>query len=276
MSKIAAFRALHESGCFVIPNPWDPGTAVFLARAGFRALATTSAGFAFTRALPDEVRAIPRDAMLAHIADIVAATSLPVSADYQSGYTHDVDGGELDASIRACVATGVAGLSIEDATGDRTMPPLYPLDVAVARVRAARRAIGDTGVVLTARCEAYLVDDPAPARTALDRLVAFADAGADCLFAPAVRDPHTIAEMVAAVAPKPLNVIVTSPALGLTVPLLADLGVRRISVGSALARVAWGAFMRAAQAIAETGTFDAFGTAAPFATFAEMFGTPRG
>jgi 2-methylisocitrate lyase-like PEP mutase family enzyme len=273
MSKVAAFRALHESGCFVIPNPWDPGTAVFLERAGFRALATTSAGFAFTRALPDEVLAVPRDAMLAHIADIVAATSLPVSADYQSGYTHDLD--ELDASIRACVATGVAGLSIEDATGDRTMPALYPLDVAVARVRAARRAIGDSGVVLTARCEAYLVNDPAPERTALERLVAFADAGADCLFAPAVRDPQTIAAMVAAIAPKPLNVIVTSPDHGLTVPLLADLGVRRVSVGSALARVAWGAFMRAAQTIASTGTFDALGTAAPFKTFAEMFGTPR-
>jgi 2-methylisocitrate lyase-like PEP mutase family enzyme len=273
MSKVAAFRALHESGCFVIPNPWDPGTAVFLERAGFRALATTSAGFAFTRALPDDVLAVPRDAMLAHIADLVAATNLPVNADFQSGYSHRED--ELDANVRACVATGVAGLSIEDATGDRALPPLYPLDVAVSRIRAARRALGDSGVVLTARCEAYLVGDPDPARTALDRLVAFADAGADCLFAPAVRDPHVIATMVKAVAPKPLNVIVTSPDLGLTVPLLTDLGVRRISVGSALARVAWGAFMRAAESILTTGTFDALGAAAPFATFAEMFGTSR-
>lgn len=273
MSKIAAFRALHESGCFVIPNPWDRGTAVFLEQAGFRAVATTSAGFAFTRALPDEVLAVPRDTMLAHVADIVGATSLPVSADFQSGYAHDL--AELDANIRACVATGVAGLSIEDATGDPAMAPLYPFDVAVSRVRAAREALGDSGVVLTARCEAYLVGDPAPERTALDRLVAFADAGADCLFAPAVREPRAIAAMVAAVAPKPLNVIVTSPDLGLTVPMLEDLGVRRVSVGSALARVAWGAFMRAAREIAATGTFDALGTAAPFATFAEMFGTRR-
>lgn len=276
-SKIAAFRALHASGCFVIPNPWDRGTAMFLERAGFRALATTSAGFAFTRGLPDEVLAVPRDAMLGHIADVVAATQLPVSADFQSGYTHDVDNGQLDANIRACVDTGVAGLSIEDATGDRAMPPLYPHDVAVARVRAARRAIdaSGTGVLLTARCESFLVGDPDPDRTAIDRLVAYAEAGADCLFAPGVRDPATIAALVKAVAPRSVNVIVTSPALGLTVPRLAELGVRRVSVGSALARVAWGAFMEAARSIASTGTFDALGAAAPHGVFGEMFGTPR-
>jgi len=259
----------------VIPNPWDIGSAVFLHAAGFRALATSSAGFAFTRGLPDEVLAVPRDAMLGHIAEIVAATSLPVSADFQSGYAHDLDA--LAANVRACVATGVAGLSIEDATGDRTMTPLYPMDVAVERIRTARRAIDDTGlgVLLTARCEAYLVGDPDPARTSIDRLVAFADAGADCLFAPAVRDPDTIAAMVKAVAPKPVNVIVTHPDTGLTVALLADLGVRRISVGSALARVAWGAFMRAARSIAETGTFDALADAAPFSDFAELFAQPR-
>lgn len=272
-SKIAAFRALHESGCFVIPNPWDPGSAIFLEQAGFRAVATTSAGFAFTRGLPDEVLAVPCEAMLAHVTDMVAATALPVSADFQSGYAHDLAG--LDANVRACVATGVAGLSIEDATGDRAMPPLYPIELAVERIRTARRAIDATapGLVLTARCESYLVGDPTPDRTALDRLVAYADAGADCLFAPAVRDPDTIAAIVKAVAPKPVNVIVTSP--GLTVPQLADLGVRRISVGSALARVAWGAFMQAARSIATTGTFDALATATPFPAFAQLFAPPR-
>ncbi len=266
--QLTAFRDLHASGCFVIPNPWDIGSAVFLARAGFRALATTSAGFAFTRGLPDEVTAVPRDVMLAHVRDIVGATALPVSADFQAGYAADLDG--LAANVTACVATGVAGLSIEDATGEPGA--LYERSVAIERIRTARRAIDATGVpvVLTARCEAYLVRDPAPAQTALDRLVAFADAGADCLFAPGVRDPETIAAIVRAVAPRPVNVIVTSP--GLTVAQLADLGVRRISVGSALARVAWNAFMKSARDIAVTGTFDTLGDAAPFTVFADMFG----
>jgi 2-methylisocitrate lyase-like PEP mutase family enzyme len=257
------FRRLHESGCFVIPNPWDIGSAVFLARAGFRALATTSAGFAFSRGLPDEVTAIPRDMILAHIREIVGATQLPVSADFQAGYADDLD--ELAANVRACVATGVAGLSIEDATG---RGGLYDRATAIERVRIAKRAAGD--VVLTARCEAYLVKDPDAERVALDRLVAFAAAGADCLFAPGVRDPDAIARIVKAVAPKPVNVIVTSP--GLTVPQLAELGVRRISVGSALARVAWNAFMTTARSIAESGTFDGLAEAAPFTVFAEMFG----
>jgi 2-methylisocitrate lyase-like PEP mutase family enzyme len=247
----------------VIPNPWDIGSAVFLARAGFRALATTSAGFAFTRGLPDEVTAVPRDTMLAHIREIVGATPLPVSADFQAGYTDDLD--ELATNVRACAATGVAGLSIEDATG---RGGLYDAATAIERVRIAKRAAGD--LVLTARCEAYLVKDPDAERVALDRLVAFAEAGADCLFAPGVRDPDAIARIVRAVAPKPVNVIVTSP--GLTVPQLADLGVRRISVGSALARVAWNAFMTSARSIAETGTFDGLAEAAPFTVFAEMFG----
>jgi len=279
-TAIAAFHELHASGCFVIPNPWDSGSAVFLHQAGFRALATTSAGIAFTRGLPDEVLAVPCATMLAHIADIVAATPLPVTADFQSGYTHDLD--ELARNVTACVATGVAGLSIEDATGDKARPPLYDRGTAIERIRTARRAIDTAAtaaatlpVVLTARCEAYLVGDADPAATAIDRLVAYADAGADCLFAPAVRDPATIAALVAAVAPKPVNVVVTSPGQGLTVPLLADLGVRRISVGSSLARVAWGAFMRAARSIAETGTFDALADAAPFPVFADMFGGRR-
>jgi 2-methylisocitrate lyase-like PEP mutase family enzyme len=260
---MSEFRALHESGCFVIPNPWDIGSAVFLARAGFRALATTSAGFAFSRGLPDEVTSVPRDTMLHHIREIVAATTLPVSADYQAGYAEDLDG--LAANVRACVATGVAGLSIEDANG---AGGLYDRATAIERVRVARLAAGDA--VLTARCEAYLVGEPDPARVALDRLVAFAEAGADCLFAPGVRDQDTIAAIVTAVAPKPVNVIVTGP--GLTVPQLRDLGVRRVSVGSALARVAWQAFMRSARSIAETGTFDSLGEAAPFGVFTELFG----
>ncbi|MDQ3334794.1 MAG: isocitrate lyase/phosphoenolpyruvate mutase family protein [Myxococcota bacterium] len=276
MSAMSTFRAMHEAGCFVIPNPWDIGSAIFLQHAGFRALATTSAGFAFSRGLPDEVLAIPSDMMLAHIAEIVGATSLPVNADFQSGFAHDLD--ELARNITACCATGVAGLSIEDATGDRAMPPLYPRDVAIQRIRAARRAIdahaaatSTPPVVLTARCEAYLAGDSDPAATSLDRLVAYADAGADCLFAPAVRDPQTIAAFVRAVAPKPLNVIVSSSGPGLTVAALADIGVRRISVGSALARVAWSGFMKAARGIAETGTFDALDGAAPFAVFADLF-----
>ncbi|MGE0549153.1 MAG: oxaloacetate decarboxylase [Kofleriaceae bacterium] len=268
---IADFRALHTSGCFVVANPWDIGSAVFLAQAGFRGLATTSAGFAFSRGLPDEVLAIPCDVMLRYIADVVGATPLPVTADFQSGYSHDLE--QLAKNVAACVATGVAGLSIEDATGDRATTPLYERSVAIQRIRVARSTIDASpspSVVLTARCESFLVGDADPLKTALDRVVAFADAGADCLFVPAVRDIAMISAIVKAVAPKPVNVVVTRP--GLTVAQLADAGVRRISVGSAFARVAWGAFMRSARSIAETGTFDALGDAAPPDAFAKLFG----
>jgi len=263
MPDVARFRELHASGCFVLPNPWDIGSAVFLERLGFRALATTSAGFAFSRGLPDSVRAVPRDLMLAHVRDIADATALPVHADFQSGYADDVDG--LAENVRLCIETGVAGLSIEDATGDDARP-LYPRADAIERVKAARRAIdaSGSGVLLTARCEAYLVDQPDPFRTALDRLSAFAAAGADCLFAPGVSDPDEIRAMVQAVAPKPVNVLVSAPSPSLNLGSLAALGVRRVSVGAALARVAWGAFMRAAQSIAATGTFDALAGAARF------------
>jgi 2-methylisocitrate lyase-like PEP mutase family enzyme len=272
MSAATEFRALHDDGCFVLPNPWDPGSAVFLHQLGFRALATTSAGFAFGRGLPDQVWAVPRDLMLAHIAEMVAATPLPVNADFQSGYAHEPDG--VAANVARCVATGVAGLSVEDATG--APGALYDATLAVERIRAARAAIDASGVpvVLTARCEAYLVGDPDARRTALDRLVAYAEAGADCLFAPGVRDPGEIAEQVRAVAPRPLNVIVSAPGPGLNLAGLADLGVRRISVGSALARVAWGAFLRAARDIAATGSFDALGGAEPFATLNAAFSAP--
>ena len=267
---IAAFRALHESGCFVLPNPWDVGTAVFLRHLGFRALATTSAGVAFSRGLPDDPRALSLDVMLAHVREIVAATDLPVNADFQGGYADDPEG--VATNVAACVATGVAGLSIEDATGD-PIAPLFERGLAIERIRAARAAIdaGGAPVVLTARCEAWLVGDADPARTALDRLVAFADAGADCLYAPGVRDPETIATIVRAVAPRPVNVLISSPAPELPLARLADLGVRRVSLGSALARVAWGAFLRAARSIAETGTFDELAGAASFRELDEVF-----
>jgi 2-methylisocitrate lyase-like PEP mutase family enzyme len=267
---IARFRELHRSGCFVMPNPWDVGSAKFLQHCGFPALASSSAAAGFTRGMPDRVYGMPLEAVLAHLEDLVGATPLPVNADFQAGYAYDIDG--LAANVTRCVHTGVAGLSIEDATGD-SGAPLYARASAIQRIRTAREAIDGTGAhaVLTARCEAYLVRDPDPARTALDRLVAYADAGADCLFAPGVRDPDTIAAIVKAVAPKPVNVLIGWPTQELTVARLAELGVRRISVGSALARTAWAAFMRAARAIAETGRFDAFADAAPIAELDKLF-----
>ena len=269
---VAAYRALHESGCFVLPNPWDVGSAIYLHRVGFRALATTSAGMAFARGLPDDPNAIPVEVMLEHLREMATATPLPVNADFQSGYGRDADG--VADNVRAAVATGVAGLSIEDATGDAAAP-LYERDVALERLRAARAAIdeGGTGVVLTARCEAYLVGHPEAERVVLDRLVAFAEAGADCLYAPGVKDEATIARIVRAVAPRPVNVLVSAP--GLTVARLAELGVRRISVGSALARAAWGGFMRATRTILEHGTFDGFADAASFAELGKLFGGKR-
>lgn len=265
-----AFRKLHESGCFVMPNPWDAGTARFLAGLGFPALATTSAGHAFSLGLPDHPRALSREAVLRHVREVVDATDLPVNADYQAGYADTPE--QLFESVGRCVETGAAGLSIEDATGDAGAP-LFALDDALERVRAARAAIDErgSGTVLTARCEAWLAGDPDPRGTALARLPAFAEAGADCLFAPDVRDPDVIAELVRAVAPKPLNVLVSAPVPGLTVARLADLGVRRVSVGSALSRVAWGAFVRAARSIAASGTFDTLAEAAPFDELNDLF-----
>lgn len=265
----AAFRDLHASGCFVIPNPWDVGSAMYLQRLGFRALATTSAGFAFSRGLSDDVGAIPRDDALAHVREIAEATPLPVNADFQNAYADDP--GDVAANVALCVATGVAGLSVEDATGDAAAP-LYPRGLAIERVRAARAAIDASGipVVLTARCEAGLVGDPDPLRTALDRLAAYAEAGADCLFAPGVRDPAAIAQLVRAAAPLPLNVLMSAPVDGVSLRLLEELGVRRVSVGSGLARVAWGGFIRAAQALA-AGSFDGLADAAPFAELNQAF-----
>lgn len=271
---VAAFRALHEAGCFVLPNPWDVGSAMYLHHLGFKALATTSAGAAFARGLPDSVAAMSCEAMLAHIRELVAATPLPVNADFQNGYAREPEA--VAENVTRCVGTGVAGLSIEDASEDPESP-LFERTLAIERIVAARAAIDATGVpvVLTARCEAWLVGDAEPARTALDRLVAFAAAGADCLYAPGVRDPEVIAAIVRAVAPRPVNVLVSAPVPGLSVSRLADLGVRRISVGSALARVAWGAFMRAARGLVETGSFDSLVGAASFADLNQLFSDPR-
>jgi 2-methylisocitrate lyase-like PEP mutase family enzyme len=267
-SVIDRFRALHESGCFVLPNPWDAGAAIYLQQLGFEALATTSAGFVFSRGLPDS--AVSRGPMLSHISEIVEATPLPVNADFETGYADEPEG--VATSVTLCIATGVAGLSIEDRSGN-SAAPLYDHDLAVERIKAARAAIDASGipVVLTARCEAWLVGQPDPARVAIERLIAFAEAGADCLYAPGVRDPVEIETIVKAVAPKPVNVLVSRFNSELTVSRLADLGVRRISVGSALACVAWGAFMRAARTIAEIGSFEALSTAAPANEINELF-----
>jgi 2-methylisocitrate lyase-like PEP mutase family enzyme len=267
-SVVTKFRSLHQSGCFVLPNPWDIGTAIYLERLGFKALATTSAGFAFSRSKPDG--GVPRDEMLAHIREIVEATSLPVNADFQSGYADDPD--DVAANVRLCVETGVAGLSIEDSTG-RSDRPLYEKKLAIERIRAARTAIDNskTGVLLTGRCEAWLVDDPDPLKTALEQLTAYAEAGADCLYAPGVSDPNEIAQIVKTVAPKPVNVLVSGFNHHLTLSTLADLGVRRISVGSGLALAAWGALLRAAQEIQANGTFNLLADSAPSAELNELF-----
>jgi 2-methylisocitrate lyase-like PEP mutase family enzyme len=232
-SAVAKFRALHASGCFVLPNPWDVGTAVYLHCLGFEALATTSAGFAFSRGLPDSVSAVHRGAMLAHISEVVEATPLPVNADFQTGYADEPEG--VAANVMLCIATGVAGLSIEDAKSD-SAAPLYEFNLAVDRIKAARAAIDESGVpvVLTGRCEAWLVGQPNPARVAIERLVAYADAGADCLYAPGVCDPEEIAAIVKAVSPKPVNVLVSAPSPVFSISRLTDLGVRRISVGASV------------------------------------------
>ena len=270
LSVVETFRELHASGCFVLPNPWDAGSAIYLEQLGFKALATTSAGFAFSRGLSDSATAVPRELVFQHFREIVAATSLPVNADFQNGYADEPEG--VAESVKLCIATDVAGLSIEDSSGNNAVP-LYDFDLAVNRIRAARAAIdaSEVPVVLTARCEAWLVGQADPLKIVLKRLVAFAEAGADCLYAPGVRQPDEISAIVKAVSPKPVNVLVSTGNRELMVTQLTDLGVRRISVGSALANVAWGAFMRAARGIAETGTFETLATAASFAELNELF-----
>jgi 2-methylisocitrate lyase-like PEP mutase family enzyme len=258
------FRQLHERDCFVLPNPWDIGSAKYLAGLGFKALATTSAGFAFSRGLADG--AVGLDLMLAHIREIVAATDLPVNADFENGYAHDPE--ELATKVRLCVETGVAGLSIEDNSGRREVP-LYELELAVDRIQAAKAAIGSSGVLLTGRAEGFLVgrDD---IDDVIRRLTAYAEAGADCLYAPGIRERDHIAAVVKAVAPKPVNLLISGPG-GLTIRDAAELGVRRVSVGGALSRAAWGGFLRAAKQLAESGVFDGFAGAAPHGELQNFF-----
>jgi len=254
--KRATFRKLHESGCFVLPNPWDAGSARYLAHAGFKALASTSSGYAWSTGRADN--RVSCDDVIDHLTMLAAATDLPVNADFEAGFADDPQGVALN--VTRAVGAGIAGLSIENSTG-RPEQPLYADDLAVERIAAARAAIDDVdpSVMLVARCEGFLTGERDLAKT-VARLVAFAEAGADCLYAPGISTPEEIAAVVKAVHPLPVNVLTVQPTM--TVQGLADLGVRRISVGGALARVAWGGFMRAATEIAEQGTFMAFAQAA--------------
>jgi len=246
--KRAAFRALHEAGCFVIPNPWDTGSAIALRSLGFKALASTSAGMAWAMGRADG--AVTRDEVLAHLTELAAATDIPLNADFEGGFADDPE--TVAANVALCAETGVAGLSIEDSTGDAAAP-LYEFSLAVERIAAARAALAGTGVLLTARTEGFIRGRPDLEET-VRRLTAFSDAGADVLYAPGVHTEIEIATVVRAVAPKPVNVL----APGLSVATLTDLGARRISVGASLARTAWGEFLRAAREIAATGEFGAF------------------
>ena len=264
------FRDLHREGCFALPNPWDVGTARYLRHLGFAAIATTSAGYAFSRGVADG--SVGRDEMLAHIKELVEATDLPVNADFENGYADDPD--DVAANVRLCVTTGVAGLSIEDAA-DRRDNSIYELPLAVERLQAAREAIGDSGVLLVGRAEGFWVGREGIDQV-LNRLRAYAAAGADCLYAPGLREPEHIRAIVEAVAPKPVNVLLSGPAgltgsVNLTMADAAALGVRRVSVGGALARAAWGGFIRAATELATLGRFDGFAGAAPHAQLQKLF-----
>jgi 2-methylisocitrate lyase-like PEP mutase family enzyme len=264
--KRRRFRQLHQAGCFVLPNPWDVGSARWLQGLGFAALASTSSGFAWSQGLADN--RISRQQALDHLQALVAATDLPVNADFENGF--GADAAAVAESVGLAVATGVAGLSIEDSTGDAASP-LFSLDTAVARLRAARTAIDATGddVLLVGRAECFLVGRPDLDET-IRRLQAYAAAGADVLYAPGIHTPEQIRAVVAAVAPKPVNLLVGGPS-ALTVADIAALGVRRISVGGALARCAWAGVQRAAQSLLD-GRFDGFSGAASGATLNGFFG----
>lgn len=268
-ARFQAFRALHERGCFVIPNPWDAGSARYLQHLGFKALATTSAGFAFSQGLPDSDVAVSRERCLANIAEIVAAVELPVSADFSTCY--GASPSDVADSVTRCVATGVAGLSIEDGTGDPS-DPLYDLPRAVERVRAAREAIdrSGSGVLLTARAECYHVGHSDALRESVRRLQAYAEVGADVLFAPGPQKPEEIKTLVAAVHPRPFNLLVVRD-IGLGVDEIAALGVRRISIGGAFALAGWAAFMGAAQALAMKGSFSGLASVASYADINNLF-----
>ena len=258
VEKRHTFRRLHDTGCFVIPNPWDIGSARYLQHLGFKALATTSLGYAYAAGYADGE--VPLGLMLDHIAEIVEASDVPVNADFEGGFAHDPEG--VAENVTACVGTGVAGLSIEDSTGDKAVP-LYPFEQALARIKAAREAIDKTGedVMLTARTEGFIRGRPDMDET-IRRLKAFADAGADCLYAPGIKTREEIKTVADSVAPKPVNILIGWPS-NLSVQDVAALGARRISVGGSLARSAWGGFMRAARQIADGGSFGGFADAAP-------------
>jgi 2-methylisocitrate lyase-like PEP mutase family enzyme len=281
LDKRRTFRVLHESGCFVIPNPWDVGSARYLQSLGFKALASTSSGFAWSQGRPDN--GVPRDRVLEHLAALAAATDLPLNADFENGF--GADASAVEESVRMAVATGIAGVSIEDSvgpglaspqpaatrSGGAAGAPLFDLPVAIERVRAARRAIDATGgdVLLVARAECFLVGLPDIELT-IARLRAYAGAGADCLYAPGIRSAEHIRAVVEAVHPKPVNLLMGAPG-GLTLAEIANLGVRRVSVGGALARAAWGGFMQAARTLAERGSFEGLAGAATHAAVNSLF-----
>ena len=269
--KRRAFHKLHAAGCFVLPNPWDVGSARYLQGLGFKALATTSSGFAWSHGHRDG--GMSRDRVLDHLTDMVEATDLPINADFENGFAPDAAG--LAESVRLAVNTGVAGFSIEDSTGDASRP-LYELDTAVERIRAARKAIDKAGgdAMLVGRAECFLVGRQDIEHTIL-RLKAYANAGADCLYAPGIRTAEHISAVVEGVAPKPVNLLMGWPG-NMTVEQIEKLGVRRISVGGALARSAWGGFIGAAKLIIEQGKFDGFADAASGKELDEFFGRHNG
>jgi 2-methylisocitrate lyase-like PEP mutase family enzyme len=250
--RVATFQRLHSSGCFVMPNPWDAGSSRALEQIGFKAVATTSSGFAWTLGRADNQ--VTLDQALAHLRVVVGAVKLPVNADFEGGFA--VDPKHVEANVKLAAATGIAGLSIEDSTGD-DVHPLYEFDLAVERVRAARRAIDEsgTGIVLTGRSEGFVCGRPDIDET-VRRLRAYAEAGADCLYAPRIETVEHVSAIVAAVSPKPVNLLINAPFI--TVADAATLGVRRISVGGTLARTAWAGFLQAAEEIADAGTFSRF------------------
>ena len=261
--KRVAFHRLHESGCFIIPNPFDVGSARALQHLGFKALASTSAGFAWTIGKADN--RVTVDEVCDHLTALCAAVDIPVNADFEGGFAHEAE--KVGVNVARGVATGVAGLSIEDSTGDKAKP-LYDAALAVERIKAARKAIGNSNVMLTGRCEAYLVGKP-DLGFVIERLNAYSEAGADCLYAPGIKTKEDIAAIVKAVHPKPVNLLIG--ASGLSLKEAGDLGVRRISVGGSLARSAWGGFMKAAREMAEQGTFTELGSGYPGGELNKMF-----
>jgi 2-methylisocitrate lyase-like PEP mutase family enzyme len=263
--KRATFRKIHESGCFVLPNPFDVGSARALQHLGFKALASTSAGFAWTIGKADT--RVTLEDVLQHLTALCETTELPVNADFEGGYAHEAD--KVAVNVVRAVKTGVAGLSIEDSTGDAAKP-LYDRGLAIERIKAARAAIDadNSGVLLTGRCEGFLVGQT-DLDMVIDRLKAYSQAGADCLYAPGIKTREQIAAVVKAVHPKPVNLLIG--ASGLSVAQADELGVRRISVGGSLARTAWAGFMRAAREMAEQGTFTELGSGYPGAELNKMF-----